>query len=379
MFDVSIKNARLLDTETGRESRGTVLVNRDKIVEVLPEEAAVPAARKVLDAQGNYVFPGFVDYHVHLFRHGSGFGLDANRLAEAGVTTACDMGTAGYANYAALHACDLVGKKLRLHSYLNISPVGQPGRGINEPLDDKVLDLGKMEALLDAYPGEIRGLKVRISQNIVGDLRLRPLQKAVEMGEALGLPVCVHTTNPPESMGKVASLLRPGDIFSHVYHGSGRTLLGENGHVEPEILEARQRGVLFDVGNGRVNFNFPAAEGAFKDGFYPDIISSDSTITTFHKEPAMWDLPRCMSKLLNMGMSLSQVLTSVTTTPAKVLGLEDTIGKVAPGYCADLVLCKLQEGPVTFVDSAGNERTGTQQLLPYTTLRAGRVIWQQEQ
>ena len=112
MFDVSIKNARLLDTETGRESRGTVLVNRDKIVEVLPEEAAVPAARKVLDAQGNYVFPGFVDYHVHLFRHGSGFGLDANRLAEAGVTTACDMGTAGYANYAALHACDLVGKKL---------------------------------------------------------------------------------------------------------------------------------------------------------------------------------------------------------------------------------------------------------------------------
>lgn len=194
----------------------------------------------------------------------------------------------------------------------------------------------------------------------------------------LGLPVCVHTTNPPASASAVAEILRPGDIYCHLYHAVGRTILDTNGHVEKGVLQARERGILFDLGNGKMNFNFVVAEAAMREGLYPDFISSDSTPATFHKSELMWDLPRCMSKLLYLGMPLTEVLRSVTETPAKMLGLAHRIGKVAEGYEADLILCRMKKGEIIFGDSRGETRKGSQWLEPEKTLIAGRVVWEKE-
>ena len=261
-MDLLIRNAALLDLETGVEMCSDVGIQRGRIVFVQPVGTAQPDAWKELDAAGSYLFPGLIDAHVHLFQHGSGFGMDADRLLSAGVTTAVDMGSAGYANFAAMHQCDLAGKKLRLKSFLNLSPIGQPGKGINEPLGDDVLSIEKMQEMMEQYPGEIAGVKVRISRPIVGELGLQPLRRAVEAGEALGIPVCVHTTNPPEEASEAAAILRPGDIYSHTYHGKGNTILNAGGSVQEGILEAQKRGVLMEVGNGKVNFNFLVAEKA---------------------------------------------------------------------------------------------------------------------
>lgn len=377
-MDLLIRNAALLDPETGEEMRSDVGVQNGRIAFVQPAGAKASDARQELDAEGAYLFPGLIDAHVHLFQHGSGFGMDADRLLSAGVTTAVDMGSAGYANFAAMHDCDLVGKKLRLKSFLNLSPIGQPGKGINEPLGDDVISIEKMKELMERYPEEIAGVKVRISRPIVGELGLQPLQRAVEAGEALGLPVCVHTTNPPEEASAAAAILRPGDIYSHTYHGKGNTILDVDGGVQQGILEAQKRGVLMEVGNGRVNFNFVVAEKAIADGLWPDIISSDSTPATFHKSPAMWDLPFVMSKFLYLGMPLHKVLRAVTETPAKALGLADRIGKIAPGYDADLVLCRMEEGPVSFEDSDGNRRMGSKQIKVWTTIRCGEIVFRAE-
>lgn len=374
-MDLLIRNAALLDLETGVETRSDVGVQRGRIVFVQPAGTAQPDARKELDAAGSYLFPGLIDAHVHLFQHGSGFGMDADRLLSAGVTTAVDMGSAGYANFAAMHQCDLAGKKLRLKSFLNLSPIGQPGKGINEPLGDDVLSIEKMQEMMEQYPGEIVGVKVRISSPIVGELGLQPLRRAVEAGEALGIPVCVHTTNPPEEASEAAVILRPGDIYSHTYHGKGNTILNADGSVQEGILEAQKRGVLMEVGNGKVNFNFLVAEKAVAAGLWPDIISSDSTPATFHKSPAMWDLPFVMSKFLFLGMPLHKVICAVTETPAKCLGLDDRIGKIAPGYDADLVLCRMEEGAVPFEDSDGNRRMGDRQLKVQTTIRSGEIVF----
>lgn len=378
MLDILIDRVKLLDLASGEEKLCGVGIEKGMITAVLPAETPQPQARKVIFGNGSYLFPGFIDFHTHLFQHGSGFGLDADRLLTAGVTTAVDMGTAGYANYPAFHQCDVVGKTVRIKSYLNLSPVGQPGKGINEPLEQKVLDVGAMEKILDQYPGEVVGIKIRTSANIVGELGLDPLKKAVDFGEKLGLPVCVHTTNPPASASAVAEILRPGDIYCHLYHSVGRTILDSNGHVEKGVLEARKRGVLFDLGNGKMNFNFAVAEAAIQDGLFPDFISSDSTPATFHKSELMWDLPRCMSKLLYLGMPLTEVIRSVTETPAKVLGLGHRIGKVAEGYEADLTLCRMGKGEIIFGDSSGETRKGSQWLEPEKTLIAGRVVWEKE-
>lgn len=378
MLDVWIKNARLLDLETGKESTHQLGTRQGKICGIYPEEAPELPAVKQIDAKNNYVFPGFIDFHAHLFQHGSGFGLDADRLLSAVVTMAVDMGTAGYANYPAFHVCDVAPKTIPIKTFLNLSPVGQPGKGINEPLDNGCLSLEKMDALLDAYPGEIVGIKVRISKNIVGPLGLEPLKKAVAYGEKLGLPVCVHTTNLPESAEAVAAILRPGDIYCHLYHGVGNTILDDNGRVLPGVLDAKKRGVLFDLGNGKMNFTFQVAEAAIRDGLFPDFISSDSTQATFHSSELMWDLPRCMSKLWSMGMPFTEVIRSVTETPASFLGLAQKRGKIAVGYRADLTICQVQHGNITFGDSSGVIRTGNQWLEPQTTLLSGRVVWEKE-
>ena len=377
-MDLLIRNARLLDTDDGTETLSEVGVQRDRIVLVQSAGASQPEFRRELDAKGDYLFPGFIDAHVHLFRHGSGFGMDADRLLTAGVTTAVDMGSAGYANYPAMHDCDLAGKRLTLRSFLNLSPVGQPGKGLNEPLDDSVLSIGKMQKLIEQYPGEIVGIKVRISRPIVGSLGLQPLRRAVEAGEALGLPVCVHTTDPPENASAAAAILRPGDIYSHTYHGKGNTILNADGSVQQGILEAQQRGVLMEVGNGRVNFNFPVAEKATAGDLWPDIISSDSTPATFHKSPAMWDLPFVMSKFLYLGMPLYKVVRAATETPARMLNVAERVGRIQAGFDADLVLCRMEKGDVHFEDADGNCRTGNCQLKVTATIRSGEIVFREE-
>lgn len=374
-FDLLIRNALLLNLDNGAETLSDVGVLHGRIALVQPTGDTHPEARWELDAAGRYLFPGFIDAHVHLFCHGSGFGMDADRLLTAGVTTAVDMGSAGYANYAAMHDCDLTGKRLNVRSFLNLSPVGQPGKGINEPLSDNVLSIDKMQELKEQYPGEILGVKVRISRPIVGELGLQPLRRAVEAGEVLGLPVCVHTTDPPQTASDTAAILRPGDIYSHTYHGKGNTILNADGSVQQGILEAQRRGVLMEVGNGKVNFNFLVAEKAVAAGLWPDIISSDSTPATFHKAPAMWDLPFVMSKFLFLGMPLHKVVRAVTETPARVLGLSDRTGKIAVGFNADFTLCRMEMGNVHFEDSDGNSRIGDRQLKVEAVVRSGEVVF----
>lgn len=183
---------------------------------------------------------------VHLFRHGSTFGMNADELISSGVTSAVDMGSAGWVNYPAMYECDIMNKKPRIKTFINISPIGQPGKGISEPLNDELLSVSEIRKRMNEYPGMIKGLKVRISQGIVGNLGITPLKRAVEMGDEFGLPVCVHTTYPPVSASEVASILRPGDIYSHTYHRRGMNILDESGHVQEGISEAQKRGVISD-------------------------------------------------------------------------------------------------------------------------------------
>ena len=372
-----LQNVRLYDPSRGLDADSDVLLRAGKVAEIAPAGTlSAPAHCRVIDGRGLYAFPGFVDFHTHLFAHGSGFGLDADRLVESGVVCAADMGTAGWANYPALYACDLAGKLPLLKAYLNLSPVGQIGRGVSETLTDAVIDAKKMAALMARYPGEIVGVKVRLSRNIVGELGSRPLRRGVEVGEELGLPVCVHTTDLPVHASEVASLLRAGDVYSHIYHGKGRGILGDDGHVEPEVLSAQRRGVVMEVGNGSLNFNFPVARQALADGLLPDVISSDATPATFRTQSPMGDLTVVASKFLALGLPLADVIRAITGTPARVLGVDDRFGSVAVGREANLSLCRLSDEPTTFRDADGNSMEGARGIVPVMAIRCGEVLYE---
>ena len=376
MLDLFFRDAACLDLDTNTVRRCDVGVSNGIITLVREHQSdeLVPAKHTVA-CSGYWLFPGFLDIHTHLFAHGSTFGLDADRLLTAGVTYTVDMGSAGWVNYPAFRMCDLAGKRIGRSAFLNLSPVGQPGKGISEPLNEEVISQDEMAKIIEQFPGEISGIKVRISRNIVGQLGLSPLKRAIELGDHFGLPVCVHTTDPPANTGKIAGLLRPGDIYSHMYHGQGQSILREDGSVEPEIHRAQKRGVYLEVGNGKKNFDFRVAERAIADGLFPDLITSDSTPATFHKDRSMWDLPFVMSKFLALGMPLSQVLRSVTETPAKALGLDNKLGCIKKGYQADLVLCQIQEQEQALYDSFGNQRSGSRFIQPCMTILNGEVAY----
>lgn len=376
MLDLFFQDAACLDLDTGAVRRCDVGVTEGRISLVREHQGDAPLqARYTVSGSGYWLFPGFLDIHTHLYAHGSTFGLDADRLLTAGVTYTVDMGSAGWVNYPAFHMCDLAGKRIGHSTFLNLSPVGQPGKGISEPLNEDVISQEGMEKVMEQFPGEITGIKVRISRNIVRELGLDPLKRAIELGDHFGLPVCVHTTDPPASTGEIAQMLRPGDIYSHIYHGQGRTILRENGTVEPEIRRAQERGVLLEVGNGKKNFDFSVAEQAIGEGVLPNLITSDSTPATFHKDRSMWDLPFVLSKFLALGMSLPQVIRSVTETPAKAMGLEHKLGAIREGYQADLVLCRIEDRDQELFDSFGNQRMGHRFLEPCMTVLRGEVVY----
>ena len=178
--------------------------------------------------------------------------FNADLLLPYGVTACVDAGTAGSANYEALHRI-LAQKQVRAYTFLNISPMGQMGSGLNENLDPALTDEAGIQRLIESYPGEIRGLKVRISRSIVGSYGSAPLKRALKLGARFGLPVCVHCTDPCIPMAEFAAMLRPGDILCHLYHGKGSTILDDSGKVLPEVLDAAARGVVMDCANGRTN------------------------------------------------------------------------------------------------------------------------------
>ena len=375
-MDFLIKNAVSIDCETGEEKGVSAWIENGKIKE-LGEHTEARGECAVIDADGAYLLPGLIDFHTHLFTRGSAFGVNGDLLLSGGVTMAVDMGTAGNLGYEAFHRLDVQPRDIKIKSFLNLSPLGQPGSGISEPLGENAVQETEIMRLVKKYRGEILGIKVRLSKEIVGDLGMEPLEHAIRLAGRLCLPVCVHTTNPPADPAEIVSRLRPGDVYSHMYHKKGMTILKEDGTVKEEFKKAQERGVYLEVGNGRMNFNFEVAETAVGDGLFPDIISSDATARTLYNAPDMRDLPYVMSKFYNMGMPLHQVIKAVTKTPAACLGLADCAASLLEGRLADLTLMRKCRTAAEFCDSDGNVRKGDTVLSPEMTMIGGRVVYLQ--
>ncbi len=367
MSRIRISNGFVIDSRNGINGIKDIYIENDRIV------SSLPSIDTDIDAAGCYVFPGLIDFHCHLYG-GSSFGINPDLLLATGVTSAVDAGTAGYINYEDFYRSVVTRTKISLKTFINISPIGQPGAGVNEPLQRELINREMLKSVVEKHRDVIIGLKVRISKPIVGSLGLDPLKYALELGEELALPVNVHITNPPEKLSEVVKYFRNGDIFTHVYEGTGHTII-EDGHVADEILEAKGRGVIFDSANGRSNFVFAVAEKALGEGFYPDVISTDSTALNFNKPFVVKNLPFIMSKYLCMGMKLEDVVKAVTETPAALMGESEEIGHIGEGAAADVAICRIEERDVLFRDTLGDERKGRKVIEPVMVLKNGEYVY----
>jgi dihydroorotase len=255
-------------------------------------------------------------------------------------------------------------------SWLNIVGAGMYGANVENDVGE--MDAAACAGMVKKYSDIIVGVKTAHFQPATWDA----VDRAVEAGKLSGKPVMVDFSPEPgrEYPDLVLKHLRPGDIHTHIY-GRGTPLLDANQKVQQYVWQARKRGVLFDVGHGAGSFWFRIAVPAIKQGFLPDTISTD-----IHKRSIL--LPRAnmtttMSKFLNMGLTIEQIIERTTVDAARAIGRPD-LGHLSEGSVADVALFELQRGQFGFIDSGGARMMGDRKLGCVLTVRAGKVVWDSE-
>ena len=371
-YDLVIQNGSVIDPSQGLSKQLDVAVSGGQIVAV-EESLSTADANEVIDAGGLLVVPGLVDLHVHVFSGVAELAIDADpACVERGTTTVVDAGSAGSNTIDAFVQHKISESVTRTLAFLNISGMGQLDLEIGELEDlrwarvDRAVDAGRRHA------GHVVGIKVRLSAELAGPNAAAGLDRSIEAAEQLGLPVMIHIGNTDDELATYLDKLRPGDIVTHSFTGRPPGILDANGSVIEEAVDARARGVLFDVGHGAGSFSFAVAEQAAEDGFFPDTISSD--LHRLNVGGPVFDLATTLSKYLYLGHSTDDVIAMATARPAAAIGWDDRVGTLQVGRDADIAILRMEEGPVTLVDALGEERTGRALLRPEATIRAGMVV-----
>lgn len=366
-----IRNGRIYNPIRSELYQGNIAVENGVIISGLPEKEY-----ETIDAEGCLVTTGLIDYHVHYFHHGTENGVNPDAASfPCGVTTAVDGGSCGAANYEMYRKSVMAFSDVRIFNMLLMGSGGQVTERYPERLEEAYFDIDKIKGLFSRYPQNLKGLKLRLSAGIIGEREAESaLRRTEELAEDLGCNVCVHITDPVMSLEKLAGFLRKGDVICHMYQGKGRdTILGPDGFIYDGILDARKRGVLFDVGNGCNNFDLKVCLRAMEQGFVPDIISSDMNASGFFCQP-LHSLPRIMSKFIDLGMALTAVLDAVTICPARQIGREE-LASMEEGSIADIAILKIKDKEVCHRDKGGGVFEGHHIVVPQMMIKGGEIMY----
>ena len=386
--DLLITGGMLLNTDTAELKEGDVAIRGDKIVAIedVPENY-IPKRR--IDATGLVITPGIIDLHTHVaggLRRSSPYVEDMMQDADtagvhSGVTTLLDAGSCGIANIGGLVNHVIPNAKTRVFALLNVGSLG-----VNRiPEVTSALDIEHDAAVasIRSRKDVIIGVKARMVSPGIAELGMDLPTAAKAIANDAGVRLMIHmgdtTGQSDEALNAapkiLAEILEEGDIVTHSFTGARGGLIGDNRELLREALDARQRGVKFDIGVGGRNFSFDAAKRVLDGGLIPDTISSDVTLTSRYAGTAFSQMDS-IGKVMSLGIGLEDALVMSSRKPAAVLGpeTERMLGCMAPGTHADLTLLRVHEGEWEFIDGAGNINIGKHALEPVSCVRAGRVM-----
>ena len=360
-YDLVVQGGRVIDPSLGIDAVRDVGIAGGRIAAVEPGLDAGDA--QVVDARGRFVVPGLIDVHTHYAREAEG----PRVCLEDGVTAWVDAGSAGADaiadQVAVARSAPQQGRVL-----VNIGRQGiLPG---GDTMDLDLADVGAAREAIALHRDYVVGVKARLSRNVAAD-DVEVLRRTQAAASAFDLPVMIHMGQTVSPLSTVFALLKPGDVVTHMYAPPPNAIVGDDGRIRPAVLEARRRGIRFDVANGRTgHIRWDTFDAIMQTGFLPDTISTDGS-TTSRGVPGVVDLPNVMSKFLDAGMSLSQVVACVTANASRVFPHLNDRGTLHVGARADLALLELRNGRFDFVDNYDNVREGGQRLFPRGTVLGG--------
>jgi dihydroorotase len=379
-YDLLIKGGQVIDPgwpQYHTLQPADVATRNGKIAAVAADIPADQAAR-VREVSGHIVCPGLIDIHAHTFVNAHDMGAETDRrCAASGVTTLIDAGSAGSATFPGLRQYVANASEVRLRCFVHLSALGLIHLRVGELMNMDYADPeGCARTIADNRDLAI-GVKLRFSNNVVPDAAgTEPLRLARQAADMAGVPLMVHITDALLPVPQILEFLKPGDVVTHCFHGFEYGIMGpEKKAILKEVWAAQKEGIIFDCAHGRMHFPFPFVRQALDAGFLPDTIATDLTLPSATRGP-VFDLPTTMSKLLNLGMGLEDVIRCVTTNPARVIGEAEQIGTLRPGATADVAVLSLEQGEFDFVDTDRNHMTGEKKLIAQLTVKDGRVWYQ---
>lgn len=374
-YDILLKNGTVVDPKNSLNKQLDVAIKDGKIAKV-SAGIAESTSKKVIDVAGLIVTPGFIDIHTHVFvgskpetfADGSLSVSPDDFTLRNGVTTVVDAGTSGWRNFAVFKNQVIDKSKTRILAFLNIAGSGMTGSPYEQDMND--MDAYMTSLTAKKYPDVVVGVKIGHYEGS----DWAPFDRALEAGKLANKPLFVECHLPQFSLEDQLKKMRAGDIITHSYEKITERMpvTDDQGNVRPFVLEAKQRGVLFDLGHGGAGFWFSVAVPAMKGGLPPNTFGTD--LHRFSINAGMKDMMNVMSKYLAMGMKFEDVIQTATWNAAKAIKHEE-LGNLSEGSPADIAVIRARDGKFGFVDAGGNSIEGTRKLETELTLRDGKVMW----
>jgi dihydroorotase len=363
-YDLIIRGGRVIDPSLRLDAIRDVAISGGRIAAV--EANIAGDAADTIDARGKLVVPGLLDIHTHTARSAEGPGL----VLQDGVTGWIDAGTQGAdrigETIAVARSASQQGRVL-----INIGRAGILPEG--DTMDLKRADVGAARDAIAKNRDFIAGVKARLSRDVAGANDYEVLRRAQEVASSFSLPVMIHMGQTISPFAKLVDLLKRGDIVTHMFAPPPNSIIDDSGHILPEVLAARRRGVWFDVGNGQMgHMRWDTVGAIMKTGFWPDTFSTDWNANAH--QTGVIDLPNCMSKLFGYGMTLDETIARATVNPARIFPLFNDRGTLNVGAPADVAVLELRKGNFEFLDNYKNTIKGRQRLFPSGTVLAGKRV-----
>ena len=374
-YDLLIKRGHVIDVKNHIDGMMDLAIKDGKVA-LVSKNISTDQSKKIIEANGLYITPGLIDIHTHVFvghktgQFAGGFSSVSpdDFTLKSGVTTVVDAGTSGWRNFPEFKKSVIDQSQTRILAFLNISGHGMMGGPFEQDLTD--MDSKLTSLVIKQYPSIIVGTKV----GHFSGKDWTPFDRALQAGKIADVPLLVECHLPELPLERILVKLRPGDIFTHAFGevDDRNSILDEKGMVSAHVLSARDKGIHFDVGHGGGSFHFSIATPALRQGFFPDSFGTD--LHRFSMNAGMKDMLNIMSKYLNMGMTLSDIIYRATWSPAQIIKRTD-LGHLSVGAMADLAILKLDKGSFGFVDADGYKIDGDRKFVAEMTIRAGRIVW----
>ena len=362
-MDLLIKGSRIVDPGQGIDRIADIAFSGG-VVERIDDTIAPDNAKALIDATGKIVTPGLIDLHTHVYWGGTSIGIEADSIARrSGTTTFIDAGTAGPANFLGFRRHVIEHSRARILAYLNISFAGifafSSKVMVGECDDIRLCDPAEVVRVAREHLDLTVGVKVRVGK-IASGADAAPYALARMAADELSLPVMTHLDLPPPTHADVMPTMKPGDVLTHCFRPFPNAPIISERQIKAEVLAARERGVVFDIGHGMGSFSFDTARAMMREGFMPDVISSD--VHSLCVDGPAYDLLVTLSKFVCLDMPLPEIIKAATMAPAAAIN-RPTLGTLTPGTEGDASVLELRHGHFDYADSTGQPMPGDRRLF----------------